>query len=314
MSLELDQVFVIDESAEEAFGTAHQKMEVARAAGDERGRALALIKAGDALVTMDKPDDAWGYIGEASHMCGEMKFEEGRAAAMNVMTKIHAKKGKDEEELEEALDSATDALKAFRKLGYRKGEAVALTSLSMVHQASKKATLAVKAAKEALAIFAELGDKRAMAVTYGTVKDSYLAKTPAETFLAAKQMEKAQALYQELGDKSKEASCLLSVAKIEAADVKKAAAAVHKAAALSAEAGDAKGQAAALDTAVTMLLDGGLYFEAVKAAKQRVTIFRGAGDASEEGRAMLKLGDVFMKNEDAEKAGLARRPWVSSPG
>merc|ERR1719330_757576 len=51
-----------------------------------------------------------------------------------------------------------------------------------------------------------------------------------------------------------------------------------------------------------MLLDGGLYFEAVKVAKQRATLFRNAGDASGEGYAMLKLGDVFMKNDDAEKA------------
>mmetsp|Transcript_67917 Transcript_67917/g.212454 ORF Transcript_67917/g.212454 Transcript_67917/m.212454 type:complete len:379 (-) Transcript_67917:85-1221(-) len=303
MALELESVFVIDENAEEAFGTAHQKMDMARASGDERGRALGLIKAADALVTMDKPDDALGYVGEAMHMCNEMKYEEGRAAAMNVMTKIHAKKGRDEEELEEALDSAMDALKLFRKLGSRKGEAVALTSLSMVHQACKKAALAIKAAKEALAIFAELGDKRAMAVVYGTVKDAYLAKTPAETFLAAKQMEKAMALYKEIGDKSKEASCLHSIAKIESGDVKKAADAIHKAKDLYAEAGDVRGQAAVLETAMTMLLDGGLFFEAVKVGKQRATLFREAGDASEEGRALLKLGDVYMKNDDAEKAG-----------
>jgi len=54
---------------------------------------------------------------------------------------------------------------------------------------------------------------------------------------------------------------------------------------------------------MTMLLDGGLFFEAVKVGKQRATLFREAGDASEEGRALLKLGDVYMKNDDAEKAG-----------
>eukprot|EP00408_Alexandrium_pacificum_P013519 CAMPEP_0171222092 /NCGR_PEP_ID=MMETSP0790-20130122/35087_1 /TAXON_ID=2925 /ORGANISM="Alexandrium catenella, Strain OF101" /LENGTH=36 /DNA_ID= /DNA_START= /DNA_END= /DNA_ORIENTATION= len=36
MAMELEQVFVIDESPEEALGTAHQKMDAARATGDER--------------------------------------------------------------------------------------------------------------------------------------------------------------------------------------------------------------------------------------------------------------------------------------
>mmetsp|Transcript_27716 Transcript_27716/g.79606 ORF Transcript_27716/g.79606 Transcript_27716/m.79606 type:complete len:379 (+) Transcript_27716:69-1205(+) len=302
MAMELDQVFVLDESAEEAFGVAHQKMDMARASGDERGRALALIKAADALVQMGKPDDAMGYVGEAMSMCSEMKFEEGRAAAMNVMTKVHAAKGADEEELEEAVDSAMDALKLFRKLGYRKGEAAALTSLSLVHQACKKSAPAVKAAKEALAIFAELGEKRAMCEVYGTVKDAYLVKTPPEKFLAAKQMEKAMAIYKDLGDKSKEASCYHTIAKIEAADAKKAAEAVHKAKDLYAEAGDVRGQAAVLETAMDMLITGGLYYEAVKVGKGRISLFQDAGDISEQARAMLKLGDVYMKNDDYERA------------
>eukprot|EP00418_Pyrodinium_bahamense_P051124 CAMPEP_0179183036 /NCGR_PEP_ID=MMETSP0796-20121207/90700_1 /TAXON_ID=73915 /ORGANISM="Pyrodinium bahamense, Strain pbaha01" /LENGTH=125 /DNA_ID=CAMNT_0020886889 /DNA_START=96 /DNA_END=469 /DNA_ORIENTATION=+ len=125
MAMELEQVFVLDESADGALGTAHQKMDLARASGDERARALCLIKAADALVQMDRPDEAMGYVSEGMGLCSEMKFEEGRAAAMIVMSKVHAKKGRDEEELEEAMDSATDALKLSRKLGFRKGEAVA---------------------------------------------------------------------------------------------------------------------------------------------------------------------------------------------
>lgn len=304
MALELDQVFVIEEGPEDALGAAYQKMDTARASGDERSRALCLIKAADALVQLGRVDEASGHLSEASWTCGEMKFEEGRAACMNVTAKVHTKKGGDEEELEEALDSANDALKLFRKLGFRKGEAAALTTLAGVYLASKKAVLAIKSAKEALAILAELGEKRAMAVVYDSVKAAYLAKSPPESFLAAKQVEKAVAIYKDLGDKAKEAAGMHSLAMVEkgAGDVKKAADALQKAKELFAEAGDTRGESLVLDTVMGMLVDGGLYFDAIKVGKQRIMLFHNSGDASEEARAMVALGDVMMKNDDHEKA------------
>ena len=57
-------------------------------------------------------------------------------------------------------------------------QAVALTTLAGVYQASKKAALAIKSAKEALAIFAELGEKRAMAEVYGAVGNSARGQWP----------------------------------------------------------------------------------------------------------------------------------------
>merc|ERR1719361_3291456 len=100
----------------------------------------------------------------------------------------------------------------------------------MVYTAGKKSAAAIKTAKEALTIFAELGEKKSMASAYHLVGNGYLAKTPKESFLAAKQVSKAAGLYQELGDKDKEADCLHTVAKIEkeARDVKKAAESLTK--------------------------------------------------------------------------------------
>merc|ERR1740129_190161 len=230
---------------------------------------------------LDRVDEAMHFVGEAMAICTEIKYEEGRAAAMNVIAKAHVKRGGDEEELEEAMDSATDSLKLFRKLGSRKGEAVALCTLSSVYCASKKAAPAIKHAKEALAIFAELGEKRSMAEVYHMVKDAYLAKTPAESFLAAKQVSKAAALYQELGDKNKEAGCLLTMATVEknAGDVKKAAESLQK----------------SLD----------MYSEAIKVAKRRVALAQASGDSGAEGFALMKLGDVALKNGDHERAAKA---------
>merc|ERR1719221_2471446 len=252
-----------------------------------------------------RADEAMYLVSEAMSICTEMKYEEGRAAAMNVIAKVHVKKGvDDEEELEEAMDSANDALKLFRKLGYRKGEAVALSTLSSVYTAGKKAAPAIKSAKEALTIFAELGEKKSMAETYHLVKDAYLVKTPAESFLAAKQVSKAAALYQELGDKVKEAGCLHTVATIEktAGDTKKAADSLQKSLDLFSAAFNLKGQLLAMATMMDMLAEGDMYFEAVKVAKKRVSLASASGDTVEEGLAMMKLGEFYLKNGDHAKA------------
>eukprot|EP00420_Gonyaulax_spinifera_P032865 CAMPEP_0197882730 /NCGR_PEP_ID=MMETSP1439-20131203/9790_1 /TAXON_ID=66791 /ORGANISM="Gonyaulax spinifera, Strain CCMP409" /LENGTH=46 /DNA_ID= /DNA_START= /DNA_END= /DNA_ORIENTATION= len=45
MSADLDTVFVIDETPDEALSSAMQKQDQARGSMDERGRALGLIKA-----------------------------------------------------------------------------------------------------------------------------------------------------------------------------------------------------------------------------------------------------------------------------
>merc|ERR1740129_55107 len=249
---------------------------------------------------LDRVDEAMHFVGEAMAICTEIKYEEGRAAAMNVIAKAHVKRGGDEEELEEAMDSATDSLKLFRKLGSRKGEAVALCTLSSVYCASKKAAPAIKHAKEALTIFAELGEKRSMAEVYHMVKDAYLVKTPAESFLAAKQVQKAAALYQELGDKVREAGCLHTIATIEkdAGDVKKAADALQRALDLFGSAFNLKGQLSALATMMDMLLDGDMYTEAVKVAKRRVALANASSDTAAEGLALLKLGETYLKNGD----------------
>merc|ERR1740129_54413 len=256
---------------------------------------------------LDRVDEAMHLVGEAMAICTEIKYEEGRAAAMNVIAKVHVKKGGDEEELEEAMDSATDSLKLFRKLGSRKGEAVALCTLSSEYCASKKAAPAIKHAKEALAIFAELGEKRSMAEVYHMVKDAYLAKTPAESFLAAKQVSKAAALYQELGDKNKEAGCLLTMATVEknAGDVKKAAESLQKSLDLYSSAFNLNGQLDALSTMMDMLLEGDMYTEAIKVAKRRVALAQASGDSGAEGFALMKLGDVALKNGDHERAAKA---------
>lgn len=304
MAYELDQVFVVYEDPATAEQAGHQKQEAARAAGDERGRALGLIKVADAQIQMGRTDEASYYAQEALGVCGEIKFEEGKAAAMNVMTKVLTKKGRDEEELEEALDSGMDSLKLFRKLSYRKGEACALASVSAVYAAMGRSPQAVKQAKEALTIFAELGDTMGMAQMYIAIKDGFLAKQPADTFKAEKSMLKALEIYNKAGNKSKEAAANHTLAKVAVAaeDFKKASGYLATARELYAGAGDFQGQAAVIATLQGLYLQAGMYSEALVAGQKQCELFQEAGDMSAQAKAMIRLAETMLDNEDHESA------------
>merc|ERR1712187_634580 len=94
-----------------------------------------------------------GAIQEAQGLCGELKFEEGIACCTNAMTTVYTVQGF----IEEAIDSGKDALKQFKKAGYKLGEGMALNSLSKVMLKKGDAQLATNYAKEALANFSATG-------------------------------------------------------------------------------------------------------------------------------------------------------------
>mmetsp|Transcript_44649 Transcript_44649/g.124162 ORF Transcript_44649/g.124162 Transcript_44649/m.124162 type:complete len:380 (-) Transcript_44649:111-1250(-) len=304
MSFGLDQVFILGESPAEALGIAEQKREASMATGDERGRVLGLVKAAEAFALMGRTDEAQGYSSEALGVCGEMKFEEGRAAAMNSMTKALVAKGGDAEDLEEALDSGMDTLKLSRKIGFRKGEAVALLTLSGVYHAMQNSAQAVKYGKEALTLFAELGEQTGMAVAYEALMGAYLVKSPPEASRAAKQVQKAYAIYESMNDTEKMARCMHTMATVEikGADYKKASEAFAKSRALYVQAGDIYGHAMVLESLMGLYLQADMYFEAMKVGQDRVSLFHDAGDMSGEGYALVKLGQAYLQYEDHDKA------------
>merc|ERR1719188_279534 len=115
--MDLDQVFVIDDSPEEMLQLAMGQNQMAIGSGDAKGRALSLIKAGIALALIRKFDEAFAQVQEAQGLCGELKFEEGSAAAYNAIGRIYMLQGF----YDEAIDAAKDALKGFKKIGYQKG-------------------------------------------------------------------------------------------------------------------------------------------------------------------------------------------------
>merc|ERR1712039_1031491 len=110
------------------------------------------------------------------------------------------------------------------------GEAAVLMTLSDVYHSMKESTPSVRHAKEALAIFTELGEKLPMTEAHRAMASGYLVKTPPNTFRAAEAMVKAISIYEELGDSSKAAAAMHTLGKIElqGGDIKKAVDAFSK--------------------------------------------------------------------------------------
>uniref|UniRef100_A0A7S3S5H3 Uncharacterized protein n=1 Tax=Strombidinopsis acuminata TaxID=141414 RepID=A0A7S3S5H3_9SPIT len=302
MNFDINSVFVVTESPEEAWAMADSKKQASERSGDKRGKALALIKATEALVLMMKLDVAANQVMEAQAICEELKYEEGRAAAMNAMAKIYVASGGDEEDIERGEDLVQDALVIFRKLGNKRGEAATLMTLSGVMAAMQNFEAAIKAAKDAQALFQEIGDRGAVAALYHEISKVHVLK--ANTSSAIKALLKARAIQIELGDKRKEGECMLAVGKVEAAgrDAAKATAALTTAGELFKEAGDHKGAASAMNVRMDMHLEAKRIVEAVAAAKLVVTINHDAGDLKGEAEGLTKLAEILLNNENVAQA------------
>merc|ERR1712066_509338 len=141
-------------------------------------------------------------MGEALGIVTEMKYDQAIAAAGNALTKIYIKQAGpagDEDDLQTALESATDTLKLMQKCAFKKGEAVALGSLGLVYMTMGKPDKGISYAKQALSTFSEAGAFNGVAAMYMLLKDGFLLK--GDTAKGAVLAKKAAGVYQSLGDK-----------------------------------------------------------------------------------------------------------------
>merc|ERR1712203_175845 len=97
------------------------------------------------------------------------KWDQAIAAAGNVLTKIYIRQAGpsgDEDDLQTALESATDTLKMMQKASFKKGEAVALGTFATVYYAMSKPDKGIAYAKQAFGVFQEIGDPTGAAAMY----------------------------------------------------------------------------------------------------------------------------------------------------
>mmetsp|Transcript_131594 Transcript_131594/g.256357 ORF Transcript_131594/g.256357 Transcript_131594/m.256357 type:complete len:380 (-) Transcript_131594:75-1214(-) len=304
MPLNLDQVFAAGDFAEAALENALRRQDDCLATGDKKGRAMALITSAEALVALGRLKEAQTAVAQAKTVCSEISFEEGRAAALNTSVKLQIKLASDDEELVEFVDTATDAIRRFHEIGHRKGEAVSTLTLSRLYLAMHRAEPAVKYAKTAHALFVELRDTSFRLQSHHMLKDCYMAKQHPDRERALQEMHAALALAEAEGDRAKMATCMHSIAEIEARgnSFHKALASLKESRRLFAEVRSDRGQAIVLATLVDLYCSAGMYVEAVTHGKDWVTLCHKAGDNFTEGMALVKLGKIMLESAHYDKA------------
>lgn len=271
-------------------------------AGDKRGQAIAKVRLAEALSLTGKAQEAMAQAQEALDICEDMRFEVGRGAALAAIARICAAHGAGEDDAELGFDSAQDALRHFRKIGVKRGEAIALWSSAQMECAFGTPRQAVRLASEAIVLFQDSGASSLEARACHSLADGYLAA--GDTRRAAKAIERAMAVQAALGDKTKEAKCLHTLATIElqSNEPEKATELLGKARAGFKAIGDYRAEAMVMDTQRDMHLAAGRFVEAVQIVKETATHFHDAGDRGREARALLKLSELLLEGGDTEKS------------
>jgi len=292
---------VSQEEPAKAFEAAQAAKAAAERSGDQKAKAIASIRLAEALSGMGKAQQAMNEATEAAELCEELRFEEGRGAALALTARICAAHGASEDDAEVGLDAAQDAVRLFRKAGIARGEAVALWSSALAEGAFGRPQQAAKLAKEAMALFQQLADHAGEATACLALSAAH--SRAGDLRKASQAATRAAELQAGLAGGKREAESWQAVADIElqAQCHEKALAALAKARAIFQQTKNHAGQASVLADEQRVHLSAGSFGEAMRAAKEAVTVNHDAGDRLAEGRALLRVSELLLENNDVAR-------------
>lgn len=233
----------------EALEEAEEMLVDARASGDRRAEAAALLMIADACISKEESGKAIAKAEEALLVLRESSDPEGEAAVVHVMAKAYLVQG----QKIKALHKAEEALELFLGMEHAVGEGATVVLIAQL-QLSTDSAAALKFATEGVEIFSTLGDKRREAIAQRTLLGAQLVQGNA---LAAIQTgKKVLGTCKELGDRRGEgsASILLAEAYLAKGDLDEAALLTKEALRIFRTACDKKNEAASLDFMAGVLL------------------------------------------------------------
>lgn len=281
---------------------AQQQEEAAEQANMRKVQVVSMLKAADSLSELNQAEKAMAKATAALDLSEEVRFDLGRGAALAALARIVAKHGGGEEDSEFAYDSVQDARRLFRKLDHKKGEALTLWSAAQVESAFGSPQQVVSFAEDAAALFREVGDAAGEATSSMTLADGLVEVGDARRAAAA--VKRSMALEASLNLKKKEANCLKKLATIYYTDgeVEKGDDAVKAAREVFKGLEDFTGEAEVLGAQRDFYLESGRFAQALEKAKELVSLHHSASDQSSEGRALLRLSEMLLGNNDLQRA------------
>mmetsp|Transcript_19316 Transcript_19316/g.41015 ORF Transcript_19316/g.41015 Transcript_19316/m.41015 type:complete len:714 (-) Transcript_19316:171-2312(-) len=192
-------------SPQELLDTASARLEKAQDAGNESEEAVALLAVADATLAKEEAEDGLRAASEALSLLRELGDKEGEATALHIVAKAHFLRGAHPS----AAALSWESVEVFRQLRHAFGEAASLELIGRAKQASDPVG-ALRAAKEACALFEGLGEERLAAMAQGTIVSAHLQRGHVEDALPlAMQLLTS---FQRLGDKRNEGEIMLLVA------------------------------------------------------------------------------------------------------
>mmetsp|Transcript_83615 Transcript_83615/g.249463 ORF Transcript_83615/g.249463 Transcript_83615/m.249463 type:complete len:826 (-) Transcript_83615:117-2594(-) len=182
---------------------AKEELKEYQMADDRRGEAAMLLAVAEACsdeLGSRAREDALRSLAEARRIVKQLRDPKMEASACLILSDIQSKKA--EFELDErqgfqaAYDAAKEAQALYKDLGDKKGEAKALHSLAIACGNLSKVQDSLQHAKKALAIFEDLDDKKSQGCTLCVIAQSFLMKDSPSE--AMPEAKKALEIFQEM--------------------------------------------------------------------------------------------------------------------
>mmetsp|Transcript_19475 Transcript_19475/g.51534 ORF Transcript_19475/g.51534 Transcript_19475/m.51534 type:complete len:773 (-) Transcript_19475:163-2481(-) len=187
---------------DEALRVASDELAKFRAVGERRGEAVMLLSVAEASVRNERRSKALEPALQALAIFQELKDRKMEARALQSLANIRverAHRGNLELEAGEALLVGESAVRAFRELGDKSGEAKTHHAMSLAHLCLGSPDAALKSGKASLALWEELGEKRQQALELTSI--AALNVEAKNKKAAMESSQQAIAILDELADK-----------------------------------------------------------------------------------------------------------------
>ncbi|HEX6686598.1 MAG TPA: tetratricopeptide repeat protein [Candidatus Limnocylindrales bacterium] len=278
--------------------TAQLALVAARADGDRRAEAAALLSIGDTDDRLNRRPVAIEHYTQALEVSRRAGWREGQTAALAKLGTGLSEAGR----LLEAIDYYHQALALSQATGSRYGEAVTLGCMGRITWQLGRFEEAIGCLDRALALFRELGARQGEAAALDALGE--VLYTCGRVDEATEHLNLARVIQEEVGDRGTEAYTMLTLAGIHN-DKGQSAEAMELALAplaLARGMGDRRIEADALNAVGAILHRTGRHAEALDSFRQALELTQLTGYRWTEVKALIGLARAHAGLDQIEKA------------
>jgi diguanylate cyclase (GGDEF)-like protein len=277
-----------------ALASAEEALELAAAAGYDRGRAHALRTIGDCRYRLAEPESAGTSLAEAAGLFRTAGDPAGEADALNTLGALAYTCA----EYEQALERFGRSLTLARSADERLAESNALNGLATTHYALGDYRRSAELYLESLGIKRQLGDRLTES---GTLNNLGLVHLELGDYEAAASLHRESlAIKRELGDRQGEANALanLGVVLYRLGRNDEAKSLAEEALTLAREIGSRQTEAGCLENLGLVAAASGRLAVALGLHEASLEIQRELGNRLGEASALIQIGRVRARSDD----------------